>query len=88
MKYGGGSPRSSVFSSDNAISQKSDADFQSSKKEPEKSTRNVSGDFEDDDYYEGFTGFDKEVSIWLLPLWTWYCVLNAYYNTSFLLDYN
>ena len=60
MKYG--SPRSSVIGSDNALSQKSEAELQSNKEQPEKNKRNVSGDYEDDDYYVGFTGFDKEVN--------------------------
>jgi len=60
MKYG--TPRSSVIGSDNALSQKSEGELQSSKG-PEKNKRNVSGDYEDDDYYVGFTGFDKEVKL-------------------------
>uniref|UniRef100_A0A7S3GXW8 Uncharacterized protein n=1 Tax=Spumella elongata TaxID=89044 RepID=A0A7S3GXW8_9STRA len=58
MKYG--TPRSSVIGSDNALSQKSEAELHSNKEQPEKNKRNVSGDYEDDDYYVGFTGFDKE----------------------------
>ena len=72
MKYG--SPRSSVIGSDNALSQKSEAELQSNKEQPEKNKRNVSGDYEDDDYYVGFTGFDKEVNLLALCV---LCVLRV-----------